>query len=178
MSKMSHKADLSMVYTNHSICSTGITFLKRNKYSDKQIMSISGHKSTASLAIYQKVSSDEKLSMGMSMSIPVETVPIQQQQNAVVRYEPEDPVLQEFQNNTDFDVSSILESIEKENFSMTQTRQNENVTTTMMQRQMVHKSSQVPIFKIAKLVTSVNFMYTSTKVKETFKQDLKIYLKH
>ena len=64
MSKMSHAADLTKVYTNHCIRVTGATFLARNQFSPKQIMSITGHKSINSLSIYQKVSTDEKLSMG------------------------------------------------------------------------------------------------------------------
>jgi hypothetical protein len=50
-------------YTNHSLRASGITTLKRNNYNDKQIMSITGHRSSASLVIYQKVASDEKLRM-------------------------------------------------------------------------------------------------------------------
>ena len=65
---MSYEADVSQVYTNHSIRATGISFLKRNHYSEKQIMAIPGHKSVHSLSIYQKVTSDEKIAMGLSMS--------------------------------------------------------------------------------------------------------------
>ena len=68
ISRMSHEAELSYVYTNHSIRCNGITFMKRYTYSEKQMMTMSGHKSVNSLAIYQHVSSNEKLSMGMSMS--------------------------------------------------------------------------------------------------------------
>ena len=68
MSRMSHAADLSCVYTNHSICVTGATFLSRNNFSAKQIMSVTDHHSINSLAIYQKVSSNEKLCMGMSIN--------------------------------------------------------------------------------------------------------------
>ena len=54
-------------YTNHSLRASGITTLKRNNYNDKQIMSITGHRSSASLAIYKKVASDEKLRMGCTL---------------------------------------------------------------------------------------------------------------
>ena len=68
MSKLSHDCDLSRVYTNHSIRVTGATFLSRHQFSPKQIMAITGHKSLNSLAIYEKVSTDEKMSMAYSMS--------------------------------------------------------------------------------------------------------------
>ena len=69
MSRMSHEADLSQVYTNHSVRVTATTYLSRNKFSPKQIMAITGHKSLNSLAIYQKVSTDEKLSMAYAMAV-------------------------------------------------------------------------------------------------------------
>ena len=68
MSRMSDTAELSQVYTNHSICVTGTTYLSRKNFTPKQIMAITGHKSLNSLAIYQKVSTDEKLSMAYAMS--------------------------------------------------------------------------------------------------------------
>ena len=37
MSRMSHSANLSRVYTNHSIRATGCTFLHRTNFSPKQI---------------------------------------------------------------------------------------------------------------------------------------------
>ena len=68
MSRISHSADLSKTYTNHSIRVTGTTLLGRCNYSSKQIMSVTGHRSVSSLAVYQKVSENEKLMMGMSMT--------------------------------------------------------------------------------------------------------------
>ena len=55
-------------YTNHSLRATAITNLKRCKWLDKQIMSVSSHKSAASLTTYQKVNSEEKLKMGNTLS--------------------------------------------------------------------------------------------------------------
>lgn len=60
MSKLSHAEDLSKVYTNHSICVTGATFLHCTNLSAKQIMSVIGHKSLNSLFIYQIISSNKK----------------------------------------------------------------------------------------------------------------------
>ena len=66
MSRVSHDADLSRTYTNHSIRVTGTILLGRCNYSSKQIMSVTGHRSVNSLSVYQKVSENEKLMMGMS----------------------------------------------------------------------------------------------------------------
>ena len=68
MSNLSHAADLSCIYTNHSIRVSTTTFLKRNKFTDNQIMAITGHKSVNSLQLYQKVAPWEKLAMGLAMN--------------------------------------------------------------------------------------------------------------
>ena len=65
-------------YTNHSLRVSGIINLTRNKFSNKQIMSISGHKSQESLAIYQKVNANEKLRMGMTLRYTLNNMPCQQ----------------------------------------------------------------------------------------------------
>ena len=54
-------------YTNHSLRASGITILKRDNYNNKQIMSVTGHRSSASLEIYQKVASDGKLKIGCTL---------------------------------------------------------------------------------------------------------------
>ena len=69
MSRISHDADLSKVYMNHSIRSTATTFLGRANFSPKQIMSVTGHRSLNSLAVYQKVSQNKKLAMGLTMNV-------------------------------------------------------------------------------------------------------------
>ena len=68
MRRLSENIKLSQSYTNHCIRVTGVTHLTRKNFSAKQIMSVSGHKSLDSLAIYQKVASNEKLIMGMSLT--------------------------------------------------------------------------------------------------------------
>ena len=45
-----------------------MTNLKRGNFSSKQVMSVSGHKSVESLAIYQRVHDDEKLMMGLCLN--------------------------------------------------------------------------------------------------------------
>lgn len=68
LSKLSHSADLSCIYTNHSIRVTAATFLKCSNFSDNQIMSITGHQSVNSLSLYERVSTDEKINMGCAMN--------------------------------------------------------------------------------------------------------------
>ena len=58
---------MSRIYSNHCTRVTGVTKLSRTQFTAKQIMSISCHKSLYSLAIYQKVASDKKLMMGMTL---------------------------------------------------------------------------------------------------------------
>ena len=55
-------------YTNHCLRVTAITNLTRENYNNKQIMSVTGHKSSASLEIYQKVNNKEKLQMGQTLA--------------------------------------------------------------------------------------------------------------
>ena len=54
-------------YTNHNLRVTAITTLTRDNFSNKQIMSITGHKPSSSLETYQRVSSSEKIAMGKSL---------------------------------------------------------------------------------------------------------------
>ena len=68
MSRMSTKCKLSQKYTNHCIRVTGATNLARAKFNCKQIMSVTGHKSIHSLAVYQSVGSNKKMMMGMSLT--------------------------------------------------------------------------------------------------------------
>ena len=63
-------------YTNHSLRVSAITNLTRNNFSNKQIMSISGHKSIESLAIYQKVNSKEKMQMGLTLGYTLLNAPM------------------------------------------------------------------------------------------------------
>ncbi|CAC5391259.1 unnamed protein product [Mytilus coruscus] len=64
MTKLSKACCLSKIYTNHSIRATGTTALFKNKFADSQIMAVTGHKSVNSLAVYHRVSDQEKEEMG------------------------------------------------------------------------------------------------------------------
>ena len=54
MKSLSDKANLSRIYTNHDIWVTGLSILGTCNFTDKQIMSVSSHKSLESLKIYKK----------------------------------------------------------------------------------------------------------------------------
>ena len=77
-SVLSKKCDLSETYTNHSIRATGATILAKDSCCHSQIMAITGHKSVASLALYQRVDDDDKIRMGqiLTRSITNETAKI------------------------------------------------------------------------------------------------------
>ena len=64
MSEVSKNCGLSKIYTNHCIRVTGATILTRTKFSASEIMSVTGHKSIQSLAIYQKTGEKTKKEMG------------------------------------------------------------------------------------------------------------------
>ena len=67
MSDLSRLAKLSQIYTNHSIRSTGITVLMNNRFSNADIMSVSGHKKVQSLSVYQKTDEKKKVQMGKAL---------------------------------------------------------------------------------------------------------------
>ena len=56
-------------YTNHTLRVTAITNLTRKNYNNKQIMSITGHKSSSSLEIYQKVNAQEKIAGSLTKEV-------------------------------------------------------------------------------------------------------------
>ena len=63
MKTLSRECELSQIYTNHSLRVTGSTILGRNKCSDAQMMSVTGHKSVSSLSLYQRETNREKIEM-------------------------------------------------------------------------------------------------------------------
>jgi hypothetical protein len=72
MKNISTKVGLSRIYTNHSCRTTGATVLSKSGFNPAQVMSVTGHKSVNSLAQYQRVSSEEKLTMGSALSSALE----------------------------------------------------------------------------------------------------------
>ena len=189
MSRISHAADLSRVYTNHSIRTTAMTFLGRANFTPKQIMSVTGHKSLNSLAVYQKVSENEKIVMGLAMNaylhdpqrqimevqqpkyVPIAPRPKEipsivrassneKNQNVckeIIAYEPEDPILQDdFNQDLQFDVESVLQEIEQESVSLTQMETSQTSTSMVVQKQKIKKSPVIPLFNNCKIGTISN----------------------
>ena len=54
MKKISKEADLSTIYSNHSIRATAVTILDKSGFEARHIMSISGHRSESSIRSYSK----------------------------------------------------------------------------------------------------------------------------
>lgn len=67
MNNICHICDIGKKYTNHCLRVSAINILKSN-FSDKNIMAISGHKSLASLSIYERTSEKKKESMSDCIS--------------------------------------------------------------------------------------------------------------
>lgn len=68
LSRISKAAGLSKIYTNHSINATGASILSKSMFGPSQVMAVTGHKSVQSLSVYQRVSDDEKMMMGDSLT--------------------------------------------------------------------------------------------------------------
>ena len=68
LAKLSKKCGLSQIYTNHSIRATSATVLHRAHHAPAEIQAVTGHKSLASLAIYQHTSVQQKLDMGDTLA--------------------------------------------------------------------------------------------------------------
>lgn len=174
MSKMSHTIELSKVYTNHSIWVTGATFLHRNNYTPKQIMSITGHKLLNALAIYQKVLPNEKLCIGCSMTYFLNTnqpvimnAPPNCNRLVKIAAKPNPPTIQPappmlfnlqltkhrivpYENeepfeDIDYDIEAILHNIQEENTTTTNHNQMAHYTqSTSIMKQTIKKSPPNP----------------------------------
>ena len=55
MKKISKEADLSKIYSNHSIRATAVTILDKSGFEARHIMSVSGHRSESSIRSYSKI---------------------------------------------------------------------------------------------------------------------------
>ena len=62
-----HLAELSTIYTNHSIRATTITILDRSGFEARHIMSVSGHRNESSIKTYSKTDTNTKTNMAGSL---------------------------------------------------------------------------------------------------------------
>lgn len=72
MKVISKEAELSRVYTNHSIRATTISILNSNGVEGRDIVALSGHRSITSLQSYCKTSNDRKRAMSQMLSAAVQ----------------------------------------------------------------------------------------------------------
>ena len=154
-------AKLSRKYTNHSIRVTGASILSRCKFNDKEVMSMTGHKSVQSLTIYQRVQSKTKMNMSKvlhkSLSTDDDTLinsvqaPIQQKQilqsspkkaieapqeniNKETAIIPLEPTFED-DGLDDIDWLKVLCDAENQNTNDMQMHSKENSMSTMMMQQ-------------------------------------------
>ena len=74
---ISRKIGLSQIYTNHSARTTGATILGKGFFSDAQARSVTGHKSSSALAMYQRVGGKEKEVMRDAIRCSIKGQPLQ-----------------------------------------------------------------------------------------------------
>ena len=67
MKVISQQAQLSVIYTNHSIRATAVTTFDRSGFEARHIMSVSGHRSESSLKSYCKTGQNTKEKMADSL---------------------------------------------------------------------------------------------------------------
>ena len=157
-------------YTNHSLRVTAITTLTRQNYTNKQIMSITGHKSSASLETYQRVSPTEKIQMGCSLGDsllhssalvpyhppqqpaknPIPNIANQAPLPLEANIEEENPVFDGGMNMTDQELMNIIQQAERDNHDILLSQSKEMKTkdgTKMVSTNTIKKSSpQIPVF--------------------------------
>ena len=68
LSNLSKSLNFATIYTNHSIRATGASILSKCMFGPSQVMAVTGHKSMQSLSVYQRVSDQEKIQMGESLT--------------------------------------------------------------------------------------------------------------
>ena len=69
---ISHQAELSKIYTNHSIRATTITILDRSGFEARHIMSVSGHRNESSIKTYSKTDTNTKTNMAGSLTAVID----------------------------------------------------------------------------------------------------------
>ena len=160
-------------YTNHCLRVTAVTNLSRENFSNKQIMSITGHKSSNSLEIYQKVNTSEKIQMGKCLSASL-THQVNNRKRSATVSSPEEnsesqqpspkralvEIPKEDDENFNFSADDILQIVEQcekatENYYVSNVNNNNN---NQQVNNLMHKSPGTPIFHNCKIGNiTINF---------------------
>ena len=74
MKVISQQAELSAIYTNHSIRATTITTLVRSGFEARHIMSVSGHRNESSIKTHSKTDENTKTNMADSLMAVIEVL--------------------------------------------------------------------------------------------------------
>ena len=110
MKTISKDAQLSKLYTNHSIRATCLTKLDQAGFEIRHIQAISGHKSEESIKAYStRCPENKKREMAAALDLPVEKNPqkFPLEADKIVDFVPIEG------NADDFDLGKIIESLEK-----------------------------------------------------------------
>lgn len=108
MKDISRDAELSLLYTNHSIRATCITLLDNAGIEARHIMVQSGHKSESSIRSYSKTGLVTKRKMSDLLSSTMTSIP--EKKAAVVDFEIEDSFLDSFHISSPCCTTSSYES--------------------------------------------------------------------
>ena len=68
MKRISKEANLSRIYTNHSIRATAVTILNKSGFEARYIMTVSGHRNESSIRAYSKTDQTTKRRMSETLT--------------------------------------------------------------------------------------------------------------
>ena len=122
MKDISIDAQLSKVYTNHSIRATCLTQLDQAGFEVRHIQAVSGHKSEESIKSYSKRCPDKKKrEMAQALDLALAGPKKKKSPTATVSKNPEDIVdFVPIENNKDdFDIGEIINEVSKEDILKT-----------------------------------------------------------
>ena len=171
VSDVCQQVKTSRRYTNHCLRATAVTNLIRDNYNKKQIMSITGHKSSASLEIYQKVNDQEKIEMGQSLGEALTsgrkdktrkrpaTSTVSSRKDAENEPPAKLPLVtipDENDPNFNFSADDILQIVEQceknsEEYSVTNVNNNNSNQLTMTSNVIQERSPNIPSFSNCKI---------------------------
>ena len=72
MKVISQQAELSTIYTNHSVRAKTISILDRSGFEPRHIMSVSGHRNESSIKTYSKTDANTKTNMAGNLMVVID----------------------------------------------------------------------------------------------------------